>query len=80
MAFAVETHPVVPVPSSPPVLILSEGPQPLSAEALGPALQQLDLAASTTLQVRTMGCNPPPQCLSFPTCKSVNVTCFSPAH
>ncbi|NWH59847.1 FBLI1 protein, partial [Geococcyx californianus] len=39
-----------PVPSSPPVLILSKAPQPLSAETLGPALQQLDLAAPATLQ------------------------------
>ncbi|XP_068270689.1 filamin-binding LIM protein 1 isoform X1 [Nyctibius grandis] len=45
-----ETHPAAPVPSSPPVLVLSEAPQPLSAEALGPALQQLDLMAPTTLQ------------------------------
>ncbi|NWW06081.1 FBLI1 protein, partial [Oreocharis arfaki] len=45
-----ETHPVASVPSSPPVLTLSEVPQPLSAEALGLALQQLDLAASATLQ------------------------------
>ncbi|NWY58643.1 FBLI1 protein, partial [Chionis minor] len=45
-----ETFPAAPIPSSPPVLILSDGPQPLSAEALGPALQQLDLAAPTTLQ------------------------------
>ncbi|KAM7083749.1 filamin-binding LIM protein 1 [Ciconia maguari] len=45
-----ETRPAAPVPSSPPVLVLSEAPQPLSAEALGPALQQLDLAAPTTLQ------------------------------
>ncbi|NXV22705.1 FBLI1 protein, partial [Cepphus grylle] len=50
LAFSAETHPAAPVPSSPPVLILSEGPQPLSAEALSPALQQLDLAAPTTLQ------------------------------
>ncbi|NXW49212.1 FBLI1 protein, partial [Nyctiprogne leucopyga] len=50
LAFTSETHPVLPVPSSPPVLILSEAPQPLSAEALGPALQQLDLAAPSTLQ------------------------------
>ncbi|NXM66583.1 FBLI1 protein, partial [Serilophus lunatus] len=48
--FATETHPTLPVPSSPPGLILSEAPQPLPAEALGPALQQLDLAAPTTLQ------------------------------
>ncbi|XP_074781136.1 filamin-binding LIM protein 1 [Athene noctua] len=45
-----ETRSVAPVPSSSPVLILSEAPQPLSAEALGPALQQLDLAAPATLQ------------------------------
>ncbi|XP_009957188.1 PREDICTED: filamin-binding LIM protein 1-like, partial [Leptosomus discolor] len=45
-----ETRPAAPVPSSPPVLFLSEAPQPLSAEALGPALQQLDLAAPATLQ------------------------------
>ncbi|XP_021273150.1 filamin-binding LIM protein 1 [Numida meleagris] len=38
------------VPSSPPALILSEAPQPLSVEALAPALQQLDLAAPATLQ------------------------------
>ncbi|XP_054251028.1 filamin-binding LIM protein 1 [Indicator indicator] len=44
------THPAAPVPVSSPVLVLSEAPRPLSAEALGPALQQLDLAASTTLQ------------------------------
>ncbi|NXS94366.1 FBLI1 protein, partial [Jacana jacana] len=50
LTFAAETHPAAPMPSSPPVLILSEAPQPLSAEALGPALQQLDLAAPTTLQ------------------------------
>ncbi|NXJ71554.1 FBLI1 protein, partial [Rostratula benghalensis] len=50
LSFAAETHPAAPVPSSPPVLVLSEAPQPLSAEALGPALQQLDLAAPTTLQ------------------------------
>ncbi|NWI72324.1 FBLI1 protein, partial [Dryoscopus gambensis] len=49
-AFWAETHPVAPVPSSPPVLALSEEPQPLSAEALGLALQQLDLAAPATLQ------------------------------
>ncbi|XP_074017803.1 filamin-binding LIM protein 1 [Numenius arquata] len=45
-----EIHPAAPMPSSPPVLILSEAPQPLSAEALSPALQQPDLAAPTTLQ------------------------------
>ncbi|NXW04472.1 FBLI1 protein, partial [Fregetta grallaria] len=50
LAFATETCPAAPVPSSPPVLVLSEAPQPLSAEALGPALQQLDLAAPATLQ------------------------------
>ncbi|NXF36413.1 FBLI1 protein, partial [Nyctibius bracteatus] len=50
LAFATETHPAAPVPSSSPVLILSEAPQPLSAEALAPALQQLDLVAPTTLQ------------------------------
>ncbi|XP_054031617.1 filamin-binding LIM protein 1 [Dryobates pubescens] len=44
------THPAAPVLVSSPVLVLSEAPKPLSAEALGPALQQLDLAASTTLQ------------------------------
>ncbi|NWS77434.1 FBLI1 protein, partial [Crotophaga sulcirostris] len=49
-AFTAETHPAAPVPSSPPVLVLSKAPQPLSAETLGPALQQLDLAAPTTLQ------------------------------
>ncbi|NXT49140.1 FBLI1 protein, partial [Pluvianellus socialis] len=48
--FSAETLPAAPVPSSPPVLVLSDGPQPLSAEALGPALQQLDLAAPATLQ------------------------------
>uniref|UniRef100_A0A8C3J021 Filamin binding LIM protein 1 n=1 Tax=Calidris pygmaea TaxID=425635 RepID=A0A8C3J021_9CHAR len=58
-AFTAETHPAAPVPSSPPVFLLSDAPQPLSAEALSPALQQLDLAAPTTLQVRTVGCNPP---------------------
>ncbi|XP_049665926.1 filamin-binding LIM protein 1 isoform X1 [Accipiter gentilis] len=45
-----EIRPAAPVPSSPPVLVLTEAPQPLSAEALGPALQQLDLATPTTLQ------------------------------
>ncbi|NXX20395.1 FBLI1 protein, partial [Podargus strigoides] len=50
LAFTAETRPVAPVPSSPPVLVLSEAPQPLSAEALDPALQQLNLAAPTTLQ------------------------------
>ncbi|XP_075293700.1 filamin-binding LIM protein 1 isoform X2 [Opisthocomus hoazin] len=47
-----ESRPVAPVLSSPPVLVLSEAPQPLSVEALGPALQQLDLAAPTTLELR----------------------------
>ncbi|KAK2521563.1 Fblim1 [Columba guinea] len=41
-----ETHPAAPTP----VLVLSEAPQPLSAEALGPALQQLDLAEPSALQ------------------------------
>ncbi|NWR38615.1 FBLI1 protein, partial [Tachuris rubrigastra] len=50
LSFAAETHLTVPVPSFPPVLILSEAPQPLSAESLCPALQQLDLAAPATLQ------------------------------
>ncbi|NXI36704.1 FBLI1 protein, partial [Galbula dea] len=50
LPFSTETHPVAPMPSSTPVLVLSEAPQPLSAEALSPALQQLDLAAPTTLQ------------------------------
>ncbi|KAJ7426262.1 hypothetical protein WISP_17536 [Willisornis vidua] len=45
-----ETHPAVPVPSSPPILILSEAPQPMSVESLGSALQQLDLTAPATLQ------------------------------
>ncbi|XP_053818825.1 filamin-binding LIM protein 1 isoform X1 [Vidua chalybeata] len=45
-----ETHTVAPVPASPPVLPLSEVPQPLSVEPLGLALQQLDLAAPATLQ------------------------------
>ncbi|NWT34050.1 FBLI1 protein, partial [Cardinalis cardinalis] len=45
-----ETHTVAPVPASPPVLPLSEVPQPLSMEPLGLALQQLDLAAPATLQ------------------------------
>ncbi|XP_010022008.1 PREDICTED: filamin-binding LIM protein 1, partial [Nestor notabilis] len=63
-AFGAETCPAAPVPSSPTVLVLSEAPQPLSAETLVPALQQLDLAAPTTLQVRT---NPTsPFCLSPP--------------
>nr|XP_041576319.1 filamin-binding LIM protein 1 isoform X2 [Taeniopygia guttata] len=44
-----ETHPVAPVPGSTPVLPLSEV-EPLSVEPLGLALQQLDLAAPTTLQ------------------------------
>uniref|UniRef100_A0A8B9C0J6 Filamin binding LIM protein 1 n=1 Tax=Anser brachyrhynchus TaxID=132585 RepID=A0A8B9C0J6_9AVES len=58
LAFPAEScprSPPAPVPSSSPVLILSEVPQPLSAEALGPALQQLDLAAPATLQVRPTG-------------------------
>uniref|UniRef100_A0A8U7N962 Filamin binding LIM protein 1 n=1 Tax=Corvus moneduloides TaxID=1196302 RepID=A0A8U7N962_CORMO len=38
LSVATETHPVASVPSSPPVLTLSEVPQPLSAEALGLAL------------------------------------------
>ncbi|NXJ54401.1 FBLI1 protein, partial [Spizaetus tyrannus] len=50
LAFTAEIRPAAPVPSSPPVLILSKAPQPLSAEALGPALQQLDLATPATLQ------------------------------
>ncbi|NXD42425.1 FBLI1 protein, partial [Copsychus sechellarum] len=50
LSVAAETHPVASVPSSPPVLPLSEVPQPLSEEALGLALQQLDLAAPATLQ------------------------------
>ncbi|NWZ22944.1 FBLI1 protein, partial [Asarcornis scutulata] len=53
LAFPAESCPrstPAPVPSSSPVLILSEVPQPLSAEALAPALQQLDLAAPATLQ------------------------------
>ncbi|KAI6073831.1 Filamin-binding LIM protein 1 [Aix galericulata] len=53
LAFPAEScprSPPAPVPSSSPVLILSEVPQPLSAEALAPALQQLDLAAPATLQ------------------------------
>ncbi|XP_053853760.1 filamin-binding LIM protein 1 isoform X2 [Vidua macroura] len=45
-----ETHTAAPVPASPPVLPLSEVPQPLSVEPLGLALQQLDLAAPATLQ------------------------------
>ncbi|XP_009328614.1 PREDICTED: LOW QUALITY PROTEIN: filamin-binding LIM protein 1 [Pygoscelis adeliae] len=49
-AFGAETRPAAPVPSSPTVLVLSEAPQPLSAEALGPALQQRHLAAPATLQ------------------------------
>ncbi|NXX44753.1 FBLI1 protein, partial [Tricholaema leucomelas] len=50
LALAAEAHPAAPLPVSSPVLVLSEAPKPLSAEALGPALQQLDLAAPTTLQ------------------------------
>ncbi|NXL25143.1 FBLI1 protein, partial [Setophaga kirtlandii] len=45
-----EIHTMAPVPASPPVLPLSEVPQPLSMEPLGLALQQLDLAAPATLQ------------------------------
>ncbi|KAM6241185.1 filamin-binding LIM protein 1 isoform 2-T2 [Porphyrio hochstetteri] len=45
-----ETHLAAPEPSSPPVFVLSEAPQPLSAEALGSALQQLDLAAPAAFQ------------------------------
>ncbi|XP_065506162.1 filamin-binding LIM protein 1 [Caloenas nicobarica] len=41
-----ETHAAAPTP----ILVLSEAPQPLSAEALGPALQQLDLAEPSALQ------------------------------
>lgn len=66
LAFTAEIRPAAPVPSSPPVLVLSEAPKPLSAEALGPALQQLDLATSTTVQVRTMGCNCPSASVSPP--------------
>ncbi|XP_064028016.1 filamin-binding LIM protein 1 isoform X2 [Pogoniulus pusillus] len=47
---AAEAHPAAPLPVPSPVLVLSEAPKPLSAEALVPALQQLDLAAPTTLQ------------------------------
>ncbi|NXL51154.1 FBLI1 protein, partial [Podilymbus podiceps] len=50
LASAAETRPAAPVPSSPPLLLLSEAPQPLSAEALGPALQKPNLAASAALQ------------------------------
>ncbi|NXM15884.1 FBLI1 protein, partial [Ploceus nigricollis] len=50
LSVAAETHPVAPVPASPPVLPFSELPQPLSVEPLGLALQQLDLAAPATLQ------------------------------
>ncbi|NWY48991.1 FBLI1 protein, partial [Sylvia atricapilla] len=50
LSAAAETHPVAPVHSSPPVTPFSEVPQPLSVEPLGLALQQLDLAAPTTLQ------------------------------
>ncbi|NXT83989.1 FBLI1 protein, partial [Zapornia atra] len=50
LAFPAEIHPAAPEPLSPPVLVLSEAPQPLSAEALGPALQQLDLAAPAAFQ------------------------------
>jgi len=66
LAFAAESRPVAPVLSSPPVLVLSEAPQPLSVEALGPALQQLDLAAPTTLEVRMMGCSRPSASVSPP--------------
>lgn len=59
LSVAAETHPVAPVPGSPPVLPLSEVPQPLSVEPLGLALQQLDLAAPATLQVRITECSPP---------------------
>ncbi|XP_053942094.1 filamin-binding LIM protein 1 [Cuculus canorus] len=45
-----EIHPAAPVPSSSPVLVLSEAAQPLSTETVGPALQQLDLAAPRALQ------------------------------
>ncbi|XP_072210529.1 filamin-binding LIM protein 1 [Excalfactoria chinensis] len=38
------------VPSSPPALILSEAPQPISVEALAPAVQQLDLTAPNAVQ------------------------------
>ncbi|NXJ82242.1 FBLI1 protein, partial [Trogon melanurus] len=50
LVLAAETRPAAPVPSSPPVLVLCDAPQPLSAEALAPALQQLDLEAPATLQ------------------------------
>ncbi|NXX99097.1 FBLI1 protein, partial [Centropus bengalensis] len=49
-ALAAGTHLAAPQPSSPPVLVLSKEPHPFSAETLGPALQQLDLAAPTMLQ------------------------------
>ncbi|KAI1231353.1 Filamin-binding LIM protein 1, partial [Lamprotornis superbus] len=63
-------HPVAPVPSSSPLLPLSEVPQPLSEEVLGLALQQLDLAAPATLQVRITRVQSP-HCLSFPTCRGI---------
>ncbi|NXR11724.1 FBLI1 protein, partial [Semnornis frantzii] len=50
LALAAETHPAAPLPVSSPALVLPEVPKPLSTEALGPALQPLDLAASTTIQ------------------------------
>lgn len=71
LAFAAESCPHSPaVPSSPLALILSEEPQPLSTEALAPALQQLDLAAPTTAQVRTMNVPqfPHPQGLEYNAC------------
>ncbi|NXG39523.1 FBLI1 protein, partial [Dromaius novaehollandiae] len=37
-------------PSSPPFLLLSEAPQPLCAEMLAPALQELNVAAPAALQ------------------------------
>ncbi|NWV65128.1 FBLI1 protein, partial [Malurus elegans] len=50
LSVAAETHTMAPVPSTSPALTLSKAPQHSSTEALGLALQQLDLDASTTLQ------------------------------
>lgn len=66
LSVAAETQPVAPVPSSPPVLHFSEVPQPLSEEALGLALQQLDLGAPATLQVMITECSPPSASVSPP--------------
>lgn len=82
LALAAEAHPAAPLPVSSPVLVLSEAPKPLSAEALGPALQQLNLAAPTTLQVRMMESDSPSSASVSPLPRAINITCLYlfPSH